>query len=223
MRESASEQPEPRSGTRTVAAGDSGSTDGVTDGKQHVDFPASAPHALGCGGTALQLQNGEITSETVWNDGSGGGATGGGVSIEFPVPSYQTPAGVPTNVDTGRSGRGVPDVSGDADPETGYTIRVDGADQTIGGTSAVAPLWAALTALVNEALGKPAGFLQPLLYASGSESAFHDITEGNNGAYHAGPGYDACTGLGSPNGAALLQVLKGTVPTTSTGSGSPTH
>jgi kumamolisin len=200
--------------TVTVAAGDSGSTDGVTDGKQHVDFPASAPHALGCGGTSLRAENGDITSETVWNDGSGGGAGGGGVSIEFAVPSYQTAAGVPVNVDTGKSGRGVPDVSGDADPETGYTIRVDGADQTIGGTSAVAPLWAGLTALINQSLGKPAGFLQPLLYTAATESTFRDITQGNNGSYKAGPGYDACTGLGSPNGAALLHALGGPAPPT---------
>ena len=198
--------------TVTVASGDSGSTDGVNDGSQHVNFPASAPHALGCGGTTPQAENGTITSETVWNDGASGGATGGGVSIEFPVPSYQTSAGVPNNVDTGQSGRGVPDVSGDADPETGYSIRVDGSDQTIGGTSAVAPLWAGLTALMNQALGKPAGFLQPLLYAAAAESTFRDITEGNNGSYQAGPGYDACTGLGSPNGAALLQALGGPAP-----------
>ncbi|HEY5317771.1 MAG TPA: S53 family peptidase [Solirubrobacteraceae bacterium] len=199
--------------TVTVAAGDSGSTDGVTDGKQHVDFPASAPHALGCGGTSLQVENGEITSETVWNDGSGGGAGGGGVSIEFPVPSYQSSANVPPNADSGQAGRGVPDVSGDADPETGYTIRVDGADQTIGGTSAVAPLWAGLTALINESLGKPAGFLQPQLYAAAAQTAFRDITQGSNGAYQAGPGYDACTGLGSPNGTALLEALGGQAPT----------
>jgi kumamolisin len=195
--------------TVTVASGDNGSTDGVTDGKQHVDFPASAPHALACGGTSLQVQNGKVSSETVWNDGAGGGAGGGGVSIEFAVPSYQRAAGVPPNVDSGAAGRGVPDVCGDADPETGYTIRVDGAEQTIGGTSAVAPLWAGLTALINEALGTPVGFLQPQLYAGATQTAFSDITQGNNGSYHAGPGWDACTGLGSPNGTALLQALGG--------------
>ncbi|HWF52052.1 MAG TPA: S53 family peptidase [Solirubrobacteraceae bacterium] len=195
--------------TVTAASGDNGSTDGVTDGKQHVDFPASAPHVLACGGTSLQVQSGAVTSETVWNGGAGGGAGGGGVSIEFPVPSYQAAARVPNNVDTGKTGRGVPDVSGDADPATGYTIRVDGAEQTIGGTSAVAPLWAGLTALINQGLGKPAGFLQPQLYAATTQSAFRDITQGNNGSYQAGPGYDACTGLGSPNGAALLKAFGG--------------
>ncbi|HWF34808.1 MAG TPA: S53 family peptidase [Solirubrobacteraceae bacterium] len=198
--------------TVTVASGDNGSTDGVTDGKQHVDFPASAPHALACGGTSLQAQGSSITSETVWNDGAGGGAGGGGVSIEFPLPSYQSAAHVPNNVDTGKTGRGVPDISGDADPATGYTIRVDGAEQTIGGTSAVAPLWAALTALLNQGLGRPAGFLQPQLYAAATQGALRDITQGNNGAYSAGPGYDACTGLGSPDGAALLKALGGQAP-----------
>ena len=200
--------------TVTVASGDNGSTDGVTDGKQHVDFPASAPHALACGGTSLQIEGGAISSETVWNDSAGAG--GGGVSIEFAVPSYQTAANVPTNIDTGQAGRGVPDVCGDADPATGYTILVDGADQTIGGTSAVAPLWAGLSALLNQALGTPVGFLQPQLYAAATQSAFNDITKGNNGAYQAGPGWDACTGLGSPKGAALLQALGGTAQTTGT-------
>ena len=203
--------------TVTVAAGDSGSTDGVNDGKQHVDFPASAPHALACGGTSLRVQGTAITSEVVWNDGAGGGAGGGGVSVEFALPNYQDAAKVPDNVDTGQPGRGVPDVCGDADPDTGYTIEVDGASETIGGTSAVAPLWAGLTALVNEALGKPVGFFQPQLYASTAHGAFHDITQGNNGAYKAGPGWDACTGLGSPNGSLLLHALGGGAPATQAG------
>ncbi len=199
--------------TVTVASGDSGSTDGETDGKQHVDFPASAPHALGCGGTSLQISNGEIVSETVWNDLPSGGAGGGGISTVFPVPSYQNAlTNMPTNVDTRKAGRGVPDVAGDADPETGYTILVDGQQQTIGGTSAVAPLWAGLIALINQSVGKPAGFLQPLLYGSAAESGFHDITQGNNGSYEAAVGWDPCTGLGSPVGTALLQALGGKVP-----------
>ena len=198
--------------TVTVAAGDNGSTDGQSDGKQHVDFPASAPHALACGGTSLKATGGQITSETVWNDGAGGGAGGGGISIEFPVPSYQSSVTMPTNADTGKPGRGVPDVAGDADPETGYTILVDGSQQTIGGTSAVAPLWAALTSLINQSLGKSAGFLQPQIYVSSAQGGFRDITEGNNGAYHAGAGWDPCTGVGSPNGTALLQALGGKLP-----------
>jgi kumamolisin len=195
--------------TVTVASGDNGSTDGQTDGKQHVDFPASAPHALGCGGTTLSIQNGQITSETVWNELPNHGAGGGGISIEFPVPSYQSATKMPNNVDTGQPGRGVPDVAGNADPETGYTVLVDGNQQTIGGTSAVAPLWAGLIVLLSDSLGKPVGFLQPQIYVASAASGFHDITQGNNVAYQAGPGWDACTGNGSPNGAALLTALGG--------------
>jgi kumamolisin len=195
--------------TVTVASGDNGSTDGVGDGKQHVDFPASAPHALGCGGTTLIIQNGQIASETVWNELPNHGAGGGGISIEFPVPSYQSTVKMPTNVDTGQPGRGVPDVAGDADPTTGYSVLVDGNRQTIGGTSAVAPLWAGLIVLLNASLGKPVGFLQPQIYAARAAAGFHDITQGNNVGYTAGPGWDACTGNGSPNGAALLAALGG--------------
>ncbi|HEV3390396.1 MAG TPA: S53 family peptidase [Solirubrobacteraceae bacterium] len=195
--------------TVTVASGDNGSTDGVSDGKQHVDFPASAPHALGCGGTTLSIQNGTIASETVWNELPDHGAGGGGISIEFPVPSYQSGVKMPNNVDTGKPGRGVPDVAGDADPETGYSVLVDGNRQTIGGTSAVAPLWAGLIVLLNASLGKPVGFLQPQIYAAAAASGFHDITQGNNVGYQAGPGWDACTGNGSPDGAALLKALGG--------------
>ena len=129
----------------------------MTDGKQHVDFPASAPHALGCGGTTLEIQNGQIASETVWNELPNHGAGGGGISIEFAVPSLSDRDQAADNVDTGKAGRGVPDVCGNADPETGYQVLVDGSQQTIGGTSAVAPLWAGLIVLLNASLGKPVG------------------------------------------------------------------
>jgi kumamolisin len=192
--------------TVTVAAGDNGSADNVSDGSQHVDFPASAPHALACGGTSLRLSGASIASEQVWND-PGDGATGGGISRQFPLPGYQSAAKVPDNVDTGSPGRGVPDVCGDADPQTGYRIRVDGSDESIGGTSAVAPLWAGLIARVNEQLGAPLGFAQPRLYLLLGTAAFHDISQGSNGSYEAGPGWDACTGLGSPDGTALASAL----------------
>src|SRR5271166_1959597 len=192
--------------TVTVAAGDNGSTDGVQGEQQHVDFPASAPHALACGGTSLTVNGASIESEKVWNDEPGGGATGGGVSIEFGLPSYQANAGVPDNVDTKKPGRGVPDVAGDADPRTGYEILFHGSKQPIGGTSAVAPLWAGLIARFNQSLGKPVGFLQPQLYSL-PRNAFNEITTGNNGAYEAHEGWNPCTGLGSPNGVALLQAL----------------
>jgi kumamolisin len=192
--------------TVTAAAGDNGSTDGSTDGKQHVDFPASAPHALGCGGTELRISGTAISSEVVW-DTANEGATGGGVSTEFALPSYQADANVPDNVDTGKPGRGVPDVAGNADPDTGYQVLVDGSEQTIGGTSAVAPLWAGLIALLNQSLGTPVGFVHARLYALLGTDAFRDITSGSNGAYTAGPGWDACSGLGSPDGTALAQLL----------------
>ena len=195
--------------TVTVAAGDGGSTDGDTDGKQHVDFPASAPHALACGGTTLQASGATISSETVWGGATGDGATGGGVSIEFALPSYQTDAKVPDNVDTGKPGRGVPDVAGDADPQTGYQTLVDGSKVVVGGTSAVAPLWGGLVALLNQSLGAPLGFANPRLYELLGTAAFHDITSGSNGSYSAGPGWDACTGLGSPDGTQLASGLGG--------------
>jgi kumamolisin len=193
--------------TVCVAVGDNGSSDGVTDGNAHVDFPASSPHALACGGTSLNLSGTTIGSETVWNDGAQGGATGGGVSDTFPLPTWQANAGVPPSANAGgHVGRGVPDVAGDADPATGYQTIVDGQNGVVGGTSAVAPLWAGLAALINQRGGKPIGFINALLYASG-EASFNDIISGNNGAYSAGPGWDACTGLGSPKGTAVATTL----------------
>jgi kumamolisin len=202
--------------TVCVASGDNGSTDGTSDGQQHVDFPASSPYALGCGGTKLLADpaTGAVTSEVVWNELSAQeGAGGGGVSDEFAQPSWQANAGVPARSggSAGTGGRGVPDVAGNADPATGYQIYSGGQAQVVGGTSAVAPLWAALVARLAEATGKRFGLLPPLLYADvspGTEVAgLRDITSGSNGAYTAGPGWDACSGLGVPDGAALLERL----------------
>ncbi len=209
--------------TVCVAAGDNGSSDGVTDGLDHVDFPASSPYSLACGGTTLAISGSSISSEVVWNDlSSGEGATGGGVSGTFPIPTWQANAGVPPGTNpSGYAGRGVPDVAGDADPNTGYNVQVDGSSFAVGGTSAVAPLWAGLIALINQSLGKSVGYLNPTLYQNveENEGAFNDITSGNNGDFSAGPGWDACSGWGSPEGANLLQALSGT----STGTGpSPT-
>jgi kumamolisin len=205
-----------------VASGDNGSTDGVSDGQNHVDFPASSPYVVGCGGTTLEASaNGStIESETVWNeDAQGEGATGGGVSDVFPLPSYQANANVPAPQNSG-GGRGVPDVSGDADPETGYSVLIDGAQQVIGGTSAVAPLYAGLFARINEGLRGQnlprVGFVNPQLYQF--PGAFNDITSGNNGAFQAGPGWDAATGLGSPDGNSLLTDLSGDSSSGLTGS-----
>jgi kumamolisin len=193
--------------TVCVASGDNGSSDGATGGGDHVDFPASSAYALACGGTSLIGNQASIASETVWNDGAGGGASGGGISAVFATPTWQN--GLTAHEAAGQSValtmRGVPDVSGDADPQTGYTVRIDGTDTVIGGTSAVAPLWAALIARINAINGKPAGFLNPQLYAT--PSALRDITKGNNGDFDATTGWDACTGLGSPNGGALRGIL----------------
>lgn len=191
--------------TITVASGDNGSSDGVSDNKNHVDFPASSPHVLACGGTNLESSNGAISSETVWND-QGGGATGGGVSTTFALPSWQSGAGVPKPT-ISQGGRGVPDVAGNADPATGYIIRVDGKTIVIGGTSAVAPLWAGLIALANQQNGKTAGFINPVIYTAKAKPAFRDITQGNNGAFNATNGWDACTGLGSPIAPKLIATV----------------
>jgi kumamolisin len=190
----------------TVACGDNGSGDGESDNQPHVDFPASSPYALACGGTRLTAVNGVISAEVVWNESSAGeGATGGGVSSTYTLPPWQQGAGVPAGP-AGAAGRGVPDVAANADPMTGYQVLVDGQAQVIGGTSAVAPLWAALLARCNQKLGRSVGDVHAALYQLGTP-VFRDITSGNNGAYQAGPGWDACTGLGSPNGEALVAGL----------------
>jgi kumamolisin len=194
--------------TVCCASGDDGSQDGLTDGAAHVDFPASSPHVLACGGTRLQSTKNKITKEVVWNGGSGKGASGGGVSETFPLPSYQVNSKVPPSANPSHfRGRGVPDVAGDADPATGYQILVDGHRAVFGGTSAVAPLWAALIALLNQQSGKPAGFVNGKIYGATSSKGFHDITSGNNGAYSAGSGWDACTGLGTPDAQVLIAAL----------------
>ncbi|MGD0801386.1 MAG: S53 family peptidase, partial [Terracidiphilus sp.] len=191
----------------TVAAGDNGSSDGVDDGQNHVDFPASSPNVLACGGTRMQAANSVISSETVWNDGGQGGATGGGYSTFFSRPEYQSSV-------VQRANRGVPDVAGDADPETGYKVQVDGQQLVIGGTSAVAPLWAGLIALLNQKLQSRIGLINPLLYNLDESTCFHDISSGNNGAFTAGPGWDAATGLGSPVGISLIEAIQETTPHT---------
>ena len=196
--------------TVCVSSGDSGSNDGDDDGGDHVDFPASSPHVLACGGTRLLTRGGAIAGETAWNNGTDGGATGGGLSTCFAVPPWQAGLRVTRLGQTGTLRmRGVPDVSGNADPETGYAIRVDGSETVVGGTSAVAPLWAGLIARINAGKGRSAGFVNSLLYrATGS---LRDVAEGSNGTYDATVGWDACTGLGSPNGMQASVVLDAAV------------
>ncbi len=207
-----------RGRTVTCAAGDSGATDGLGS-QAHVDFPASSPWVLGCGGTRLEALGNSISKEVVWNDLSqdpeeNHGATGGGVSVLVGLPSWQANAGVPPAVGSIHSGRGVPDVSSLADPETPFVVAQPGPQGLggVGGTSAAAPLWASLLVRCNAALGKPVGFLNPVLYKLPS-GTLRDITAGNNKmppdgvGYDAGVGWDACTGLGSPGGSALLAAL----------------
>jgi kumamolisin len=189
------------------AAGDNGATDGIPDGKLHVDFPSSSPGVVASGGTKLTLgPNGAIARETVWNElRHGQGATGGGISAINIKPPAQKGLTI--------GGRGVPDIAGNADPTTGFKMFVPSGEpgkigvELVGGTSAVAPLYAALDARLEQNLGHPVGDLQKAIYAAPAD-AFHDIKTGNNGGYEAGPGWDAATGRGSVDGTTLLGYLK---------------
>jgi kumamolisin len=219
--------------TVCCSSGDDGSADlplknslgqPLRDGKPHVDFPASSAFALACGGTRLIADGAAIQDEVVWNDGDPkgpnqpSGATGGGVSNVFDKPSFQSKATVPPSP-TKFTGRGVPDVCGNADPATGYLVKLAKIPKLVpvGGTSAVAPLWAGLAALINQRLaatGKgPVGLMNPILYAN--SGAFRDITVGNNDIdgklhkYTAAKGWDPCTGLGSPTGSAVMRAFGG--------------
>ena len=192
--------------TICCSSGDYGSI-GSAEGYRsaHVRFPTSSPYVLSCGGTMLEGSDGSIKNEVVWNDGVAG--SGGGISNLFCFPNWQANVGVPGSANPeGNVGRGVPDVAGHAGP--GYQIPVNGRWIIARGTSAAAALWAGLLALVNQYLGRPVGYLNPLLYKQLANSgAFRDITSGDNGAYQACPGWDACTGLGAPDGVKLLDAL----------------
>jgi len=199
--------------TVIAASGDNGSSDGMNDKKLHVDYPASDPFVLGVGGTSVVIENNKLVSEGIWNNGNGS-ATGGGVSLAFARPAYQEAAKVPPHPTTKFVGRGVPDAAGNADPETGYRIHVKGEDNTVGGTSAVAPLWAGLIARLNQKLGKRLGFINDKLYAM--NQGFHLIGSGSNdveqlGAYAAVSGWNPCIGLGSPDATIILTNLASSV------------
>jgi subtilase family serine protease len=211
-----------------AASGDSGAYD-CGDGNLAVDSPADDPYITGVGGTNLQLNSGAYGSESVWSNpndtqrspkGAGGG---GGISNTFTLPSWQTgsgvlnpnSSGVPCNAPGGQYCREVPDVSGDADPATGYAMYCTVANSgcpatgwiTVGGTSASAPLWAGSMALINQYLqsqGKAVvGYANPALYglfnAQQQLPAFHDVTSGNNLFYSATTGYDLASGIGTPD------------------------
>jgi kumamolisin len=193
--------------TVCVAVGDFGSGSARSDAQSRVYFPASSPYALACGGTSLMAEQATPggAPEVVWP------VTGGGVSDVFALPAWQAMAGVPSQIDGGGFGRGVPDVAANADPARGYPFREGQTMAAFGGTGTAAALWAALVCLLAQVTGKRPGYLHPLLYADISpgvtQPGFRAITQGNNGAYRAGPGWDACTGLGSPNGTELVERL----------------
>lgn len=207
--------------TICCASGDSGSSDESGEGPPHVDFPASSPWVLGCGGIRLEADAATlaISSEAVWNDLAGGnGATGGGVSRLFGVPAWQADANVPPNADgSGKTGRGVPDVAGLSDPETPlWVLNPNGQLGGVGGTSAAAPLWSALITRLNQLAGGRLGFLNPALY-SHLKGGLVDIVTGNNGSYSARAGWDACTGWGRPDGARLLAEVRALTASTTPG------
>ena len=185
--------------TVLAPTGDDGSNVGV-------ESPASCPHVTAGGGTVLTLSGGVPVSEVVWNN-SPIGATGGGVSDFFDLPPYQSTTGIPVSAtNPGRIGRGVPDVASHADSFSGFVFQ--GNPMAVSGTSATPPLWAGLVALINQLKGAPIGFLNPVLYGRvGPVGALNDILSGTNGAYTAGPGWDACTGWGSPNGNVVANLL----------------
>jgi kumamolisin len=199
--------------TVCCASGDMKSSDGAPDRSPHVDFPASSPHVLSCGGTMLKRNpEGQDSLEVVWDESETFGS-GGGESTYFGKPDWQR-----NRCDDPELGnltmRGVPDVASFADPSRGFSISVGGQEVLVGGTSAAAPLWAGLIACINEKLGKSVGYLNPLLYLAVSRDAFLDIMEGNNitdasnPKWNAKNGWDACTGLGRPRGDVLLQELQ---------------
>lgn len=202
--------------TVCVATGDHGVADlpaSQWDGLIHVDHPAVDPMVLACGGTQVDANGADV----VWNDDNpfdvsstdgGGWASGGGISKCYPVPSYQQDAALPVSLDGGTPGRGIPDIAMSA---ADYFVRVDSVEYASGGTSAVAPLMSALVALLNQAKQKNVGFLNSLLYAN--PAVFHGVSQGTNGivgtikGYPAGPGWNACCGLGTPDGTAILNAL----------------
>jgi kumamolisin len=222
--------------TVVASSGDSGSnpTPGsggggyVASNALAVNYPASDPSITGVGGTDVQFSGSWVYSgELVWNDIAGSkSASGGGVSNVFSKPSWQTGG----SVLAAQSLRCVPDVSAMSVADYNDVIPapkdqpVDATDQGVltfdggiaggkVGTSLSCPIWAAVAALVDQARAangvSSLGLMNPFLYPLQGTSAFNDITSGTNGAYNAGPGYDLCTGLGSPNVANLISVLSG--------------
>ena len=191
--------------TVVVAAGDNGTTDGVSDGRQHVDFPASSQWVLAVGATSIKTKDGRIESERIWTQRDGfGSATGS--SDAFALPDWQSSASVPARKD-GTYGRAIPDVAAVGDPSTGYVVRVDGTVTVMGGTTASASLWAGLIALLNQGGGKSLGHLNPMLYtAIGPAQVLRSAAEPSPSA--ASSGWKPYTGWGTPDGEKLLAWLR---------------
>lgn len=180
------------------SSGDSGITDGLSSWIFNVDFPASSPFVTTCGGTTLVCPNDDYDEDTIEKycgkvDGEIGESAGGGYSSFFSQPDYQK--GIVNNCM-----RGIPDVCGNADIQTGWKLLINGEDKIVGGTSVVAPMFAAYLSLLGTKK-----FINPIIYANGS--SFHDIIEGNNENYSAAIGWDPATGLGSINGSQLNELL----------------
>jgi hypothetical protein len=224
--------------TVLTGSGDLGSDDGQNDGSAYLVYPGSSPWVTSCGGTIISQLHGSPPTQTfkenTWSETytvSGttyGGATGGGVSQYFPLPPWQAEAGVPQNP-LGTTGRGVPDIAGNASVYSGYAIVLGGNDPfplptsdgqplVTGGTSAVVPLYAGLVAILNARLGTRIGFLNPSLYQLMDTTVFNEINDGGNNenptpgektapSYKSGPNWNPCTGLGSINGTKLLNAL----------------
>ena len=210
--------------TIMVSAGDHGSDCGMGDRKAHVLYPGSDPFVTSCGGTSLSDISGVNFTEHVWNDNDNDWLTGGGVSDvffppNFPIPAWQSSAKVPGSANDGHKARAIPDIAGNADSASGYTLFQNGKNiGAVGGTSATAPLYAGLVALINAGLGEPVGYLNPKLYAAPYSEVYRDINDGISNArggapgYKSGPGWDGCTGLGSVKGVALESALHGAGP-----------
>jgi kumamolisin len=192
--------------TVCCSSGDHGVFADAHDRKPHVNFPASSPYALACGGTTLIGSRRTIESERVWNNVTG--ASGGGVSSRFALPGWQRKARVPRTAE-GFQGRGLPDVAANADPLTGYRVYLGGRWGVGAGTSAAAPLWAGLVARINQGHGAPVGLLTPFMYEKyqhlRQSGAIAPITKGSDGRYRARRGWDCCTGLGTPRGETLFR------------------
>lgn len=168
----------------------------------NVSMPSSHPYVLGCGGTMLISDDEEIKNEIVWNEQNGASATGGGYSDLFGIPEFQA-----KTIGFHHPHRGVPDISANSGIHNGYQIVLNGQKVVVGGTSAATPLWAALIALLNEKLCYRLGFCSPLLYGLANSKAFNQVVNGNNNYFYAEDCWNPCTGLGTPNGCELFDLI----------------